>query len=190
MDTDRGRLDLTTLDGAAEWHVDPMDDALRVSRLRRESPDPLPGPVPLEVGRRLLLAQLQFSDWVLRRVEKVDFQRDRAVTRQVSIQFLVREDAPVVVDDEGRRFWLVPLSLVHRRTVVNFALSDEQQRRIPLPGIRLQQRLDQSILLAAAAAEHPDLAGERSLRDFVRDVVAGDLPTVVRRMQEWRGERP
>ena len=48
-----------------------------------------------ECGRRLARACIHWSDWVLRRTEKVRFSDDRCVSRLISIDFLVREDAPV-----------------------------------------------------------------------------------------------
>src|SRR5919201_6986202 len=42
-----------------------------------------------ECGRRLAIASVQWSDWVVRRVEKVRFRDDRSVNRQISIDLLV-----------------------------------------------------------------------------------------------------
>jgi hypothetical protein len=191
-DGDRRTIDLRTLPGppTAAWRMDPMKIALAESARRQGTSRPeLPRPFCLEIGRRLLLAELQFSDWVLRRVEKVEFERDRSITRRISIEFRIRDDAPVFVDDEGGEFWLVPLSMMRRRTMVNFSLSDEAGRAIPMPGIRWQQQLDQSILLAAAAASHPELVEkDAGLLEFVRCVIAGELPTIVARMAEWDGQ--
>jgi hypothetical protein len=188
---DRRTIDLRTLPGlpTTAWRMDPMEIALAESILRQRTDRPeLPRPFCLEVGRRLLLAELQFSEWVLRRVEKVEFERDRSITRRISIELRVRDDAPVFVDHDGREVWLVPLSMLRRRTLVNFSLWDEAGRAIPMPGIRLQQQLDQSILLAAAAAKHPELVrNDADLPAFVRGVIAGDLPTIVDRMAEWEG---
>ena len=101
----------------------------------------------------MLLAQLEYSEWVLRRVEKVEFERDRSVSRRIAIELKVRTDAPVFVDADGEEFWLVPLSSMRRRTLVNLALRSENDEAITLPGIRLTQQLDQAMLLAAAAAQ-------------------------------------
>src|SRR4051812_25484643 len=54
----------------------------------------LPGPFCAEVGRRLLLAQMDFTTWVLRRVESVSFQGDHSVRRTVTVDLRVRDDAP------------------------------------------------------------------------------------------------
>jgi hypothetical protein len=170
------------------WPVDLVERALRESSHRRTSTDPtLPEPFCLDVGRRLLLAQLELGDWVLRRVEKVEFQRDRSVTRRISIELLVREDAPVFVDSSGREFWLVPLSLMRRRTLVNLDLHDEQGHSIPLPGLRVQQQLDQSILLAAAATVDGRWPTSADLRRFVQLMVAGTHEEVQACANLWDG---
>src|SRR5690242_6287779 len=76
-----------------EWQMDAVEQALREST-QRQRPDPdLPGPYCVEMGRRLLLAQLEAGDWVLRRVEKVHFERDRCVHRRITVEMRIREDA-------------------------------------------------------------------------------------------------
>jgi len=98
------------------WRLDPTDLALKASAWRA---DVLPDAFCAEVGRRLLLAELEFSEWVLRRVEKVEFERDRAASRLISVEFSIRDDAPVFVDKDGQEYWLVPLSMMRRTTLVN-----------------------------------------------------------------------
>src|SRR5438309_1025736 len=84
-DTDALRVD------AQEWHFDPVGLALSESVTRQHNPHAdWPDHLCLEIGRRLLLAELEFSEWVLRRVEKVNFERDRSVTRAISVEFKVR----------------------------------------------------------------------------------------------------
>src|SRR3954463_13652282 len=78
----------------ATWPSDPTRLALDGSRWRRS----LPEPFCVEIGRRLLLAQLEFSEWILRRVDKVDLERDRSVRRRSTIEFSIRDDAPTFVD--------------------------------------------------------------------------------------------
>lgn len=79
----------------------------------------------IDCGRRLALASIQWSSWVLRRVEKVKFRDDRSVSRRISIDFLVREDAPVYEASGGQKFWLVPVSVMRRKTLVNYDLRNE-----------------------------------------------------------------
>ncbi len=167
-----------------EWHLDPTDLALEASAWRKDLPDAF----CVEAGRRLLLAELEFSEWVLRRVEKVRFDSDRSVSRHSSIELNVREDAPVFVDPRGAEHWLVPLSMMRRRTLVNLDLRDEKGESIMMPGIRLAQQFDESILLAAAATTSPALIGRGSeVREFVRSMVAGDKQHVVDGMRTFEG---
>jgi len=172
-----------------EWHLDPTDLALEASAWRQKLPDAFCA----EVGRRMLLAELEFSEWVLRRVEKVRFDSDRSVSRRSSIELNVRDDAPVFVDRGGSRYWLVPLSMMRRRTLVNLDLRDERNESIMMPGLRLAQQLDESILLAAAATSSPSLTAAGSeLRGFVRSVIAGEKQQLIDCMYtfERRDGRP
>ena len=156
-----------------EWAFEPTALALSASSWRHdrkhkgEDVDPA---FCTELGRRLLLAELEFSEWVLRRVEKVDFVRDRTVSRRISIELRVRDDAPVFRHD-GKRYWLVPLSTMGRRNLINLDLRDERGRSVLIPGIRLTQQLDQSILRAAAAAGGHPVTDE--LLRFIQTVVTG-----------------
>lgn len=162
--------------------LDPTESALRLSAWRSE----LPSPICLELGRRLLLAQFESSEWILRRVEKTSFDRDRSVTRENDIDFLVRADAPTLIDHNDEEFWLVPLSRLHRRTMVNFAIRDEDGRAVTRPGLRFTQQLDQSMLLAAAAVVNPDYAREGSdVRKWIEEFVAGEKPVVKQSMSEF-----
>lgn len=179
--TDAAGLILTS--AQLTWHFDPTDLALAASA---RPADELPDAFCVEVGRRLLFAELEFSKWVLRRVEKVRFDSDRSVSRRSSIELIVRDDAPVFVDREGERHWLVPLSMMRRRTLVNLDLRDEQDKSIMVPGIRLAQQFDQSILLAAAAATSSSLILRGSeLRDFISAVIAGVKQQIVDSMRAF-----
>lgn len=174
--------------GNVEWALDPTDQALIISHNRNALPDPFCG----EIGRRLLLAELQFSRWMVRRVEKVSFDQDRNVTRRLTVDFNVRDDAPLVSDKVGDRFWIVPISLMRRRTLVNMRITDEIGHVLPTPGIRLTQQLDESILLAATVAVAPDLAGQ-DVRAFIRRLVAGsrrETKEAVALFEGLRGEVP
>jgi hypothetical protein len=176
------------------WPLDPTALALDASAWRQEKEElwdqkegPWDPPFCAELGRRILLAELEFSEWVLRRVEKVEFERDRSVSRRVSIEFRIRDDAPVFVDDDGKRLWLVPLSMMRRRTLVNLDIRDEQSEPVTIPGIRLSQQLDQSILLAAAATSTSLSSDERrsELHEFIGAVITGKPNKVVATMKTF-----
>jgi hypothetical protein len=137
----------------------------------------------------MFIAQLQFSEWILRRVEKVQFDRDRSMSRSITIDLQVREDAPVFIDRDGKEFWLVPLSSMRRRTLVNLSISDETGTPITMPGIRLTQQLDQAMLLAAAATvPGRSAADDAEIREFVRRFVAGQLEDVAAATRSYRGK--
>ena len=173
--------------GAAqlEWVADPIKLALEGSELARKGE--FPEPACVEIGRRLLLAQLEFSRWVLRRVETVSFGEGRSVLRRTTIELRVPEEAPVfVIEEPGgdpKRFWLVPLTVMKRRTLVDFHLANEDDSPITLPGLRLNQQLDESMLLAAAATW---AAPGKEVRDFAKEVVAGDREVAEAAMERYR----
>lgn len=151
-----------------EWALDPTDHALKVSHGREK----LVHPLCAEIGRRLLLAEMQFNRWTVRRVEKVSFDEDRNVTRRITVDFNVRDDAPVVTDGLNNKFWIVPVSLMRRRTLVNMRISDENGHVLPTPGIRLTQQLDESLLLAAVSTVIP--VADEGVLCFIRELVAGE----------------
>jgi hypothetical protein len=167
------------------WRASPVELALLAAG-RHKQTGALPGAFCAEVGRRMLLAQADFSQWVLRRVETVTFQGDRSVLREITVDLRVREDAPVFVDDQGHEYWLVPIAIMWRRTLVDFHMSDEEGRPLSLPGLRLTQQLDQAVLLAAAAASAgpgTEEAGDDEVRAFVQQLVAGEHARV---RENWK----
>jgi hypothetical protein len=159
------------------WSYDPDDLLLEASTKKRDC-NTLPEPLCAEIGRRLLLAELEFGDWVVRRVESVRFERERSVSRRVSAQFIVRPDAPILKLSDGRCMYLVPLSMMRRRTLVNFKLEDENGGRLPMLGLRVAQQLDESLLLAAAATVSMKSAADPKVREFIKDVIAGEAERV------------
>lgn len=134
-----------------------------------------------ECGRRLLLLLLRSSTWVSRRTEHVSFRDDRSVVRRVTIELHVPDQAPVFSGDDGQAYSLVPLSVMRRKTLVNFEVTDERGRSVVLPTLRHNQAITESVLLACAdatveqasgwtgagAAGHPEIA------EFVHRVVSG-----------------
>ena len=134
-----------------------------------------------ECGRRLLLLLLQSSTWVSHRTEHVSFRDDRSVARKVTVEFHVPEQAPIFLGDDGQAYRLVPLSVMRRKTLVNFELRDGDGRTVVLPSLRHNQAITESVLLAcadatteqtsvtkrAATVSHPEIAA------FVHQVVSG-----------------
>jgi hypothetical protein len=134
----------------------------------------------------LAQAVIEWSDWVIRRVEKVRFRDDRSVNRQISVDFVVRPDAPVFRAQGGdhRNFWLVPVSIMRRKTLVNFDLHDEAGNSLPLPGIRLAQYLDESMLHAVARSELGEPLAEDTAK-FIHEAIAGPLTDVQKRVEDY-----
>jgi hypothetical protein len=161
------------------------DKLSREASAKKRGSDTLPPPLCAEIGRRLLLAELEFGDWVVRRVESVRFERERSVSRRVSVHFVVRADAPILKLSDGRCMYLVPLSMMRRRTLVNFKLEDEAGRRLPMLGLRVAQQLDESLLLASAAAVSMESAAHPEVGEFIKDVVAGEAERVEESVEDF-----
>lgn len=192
-----------------EWHVDPTAYALAASAERLRNPHlASDDALCAEMGRRLLLAQFEFSQWVLRRVEKVGFASDRRISRRSSIEFRIRNDAPVLRlphhgsgAGDGRAanrgedadqattpgYWLVPLSVMRRRTLVGLDLRDETGGSLKLLGLRFTQKLDESMLRAAAMLGDPALNGALppELDAYVRKVISGNYDEVKQAKGEY-----
>jgi hypothetical protein len=192
------------------WPVDPTAYALTASERRRQDPQaPSNDALCAEMGRRLLLAQFEFSHWVLRRVEKVSFVSDRRIARRSSIEFRIRDDAPILVDsdedaevdesgsgstgatsEQGRRkreYWLVPLSVMRRRTLVGLDLRDESGASLKMLGLRFTQKLDESMLRAAAMVGDatPNGSLPAGLDAYVRSVISGNFDEVKQAKQDY-----
>ena len=135
-----------------------------------------------ECGRRLLLILLQSSSWVARRTEHVSFRDDRSVVGRVRVEFNVPEQAPVFRGDDDLEYSLVPLSVMRRKTLVNFELRDEDGRTVIQPSLRQNQAITESLLLACADAVSPQAGNgkyaaapsQSEIAGFVHQVVSGD----------------
>lgn len=180
----RNESQSTIAGGHLVWSYDPDELLLEASTQKREL-DILPPPLCAEIGRRLLLAELEFGDWVVRRVETVRFERERSVSRKVSVHFVVRPDAPILKLSDGRCMYLVPLSMMRRRTLVNFELKDEDGKRLPLLGLRVVQQLDESLLLASAAAVDMKSAADSEVGKFIQNVIAGKAERVEESVEDF-----
>lgn len=90
------------------------------------------------IGVGLLQLQAKASDpqsqpsWINRRVEQIEFLDTRAVRRQVSIDFVVPENAPSV-QVLNEKFQLVPIHSLPKTNLVAFNLRDEQSSAVWMP---------------------------------------------------------
>jgi hypothetical protein len=99
----------------------------------------------------------------------------------VTVEFHVPKQAPLFRGDDGRAYSLVPLSVMRRKTLVNFILSDEEGKSVVLPSLRHNQAITESVLLACADATTEPTAGKTSpvvssepeIAAFVHQVVSG-----------------
>src|SRR5207248_6685635 len=99
-------------------------------------------------GLTMLRLFVRSADWVVRRVENIDFLDERTVRRRVSVDFAAPPEAVAFLRDDGRRVRILPLALMRRKSLINFDLRDEENRPISLLGLRQNQ----AITLAVARA--------------------------------------
>jgi hypothetical protein len=131
-------------------------------------------------GRMLLLVFISSSDWVSHRTEHVSFRDDRTVVREVTVEFCMPEEAPVFRTDDGQFYRLVPLSVMRRKTLVNFKLRDEEGKSVVSLSLRQNQAVTESMLLACADATLEQANGHKSASDcdeiaaFIHEVVSGN----------------
>jgi hypothetical protein len=101
-------------------------------------------------ARAILSMLLNGREWIARRVERVQFCDDRAVTRRVSVDFTVPNEAPCYRLSSEKRIRLIPLTVLRRKTLVNFGVADVEGRSLPLVSLRHTQALTRRILLLIA----------------------------------------
>lgn len=183
----------SAVDGAQAplvWDVEPIRIAMSEAEARREGPsDTESFIVCTEVGRRILLTHFTFSNWVLRRVEKVQFDSDRRISRSSSIEFRVPDEAPVIHSRGTEPRWLIPLSVMRRHTLVNLDLRNEEGEGINLIGLRFTQKLDESMLRAAARLACPKKGSYDDIDEFIRQTISGTLGEVQNCYDDYEGWR-
>jgi hypothetical protein len=147
-------------------------------------------------GLLLLRGFVGIADWVVRRVEGIEFVDDRTVRRRVSVDYTVPQDAVVLRVSPDRAVRILPLALMRRKNMINFDFRDHEGRPMPLLGLRENQALTLAVVRAWAHAtlddrepclESPDLPDE--IAALLDDIVAGDqaeLNAAYRSIQEHR----
>jgi hypothetical protein len=133
-------------------------------------------------GLVLLRGFVGIADWVVRRVESIEFVDDRTVRRRVSVDYAVPRDAVVLRLEDGTPVRVLPLALMRRKSMVNFDFRDHDGRPMPLLGLRENQALTLAVVRAWAATlledkgtppgDWPRLPG--ALDQLLDDLVAGD----------------
>ena len=163
--------------GLAPW---PMPAVLDLKEVQRD-----PGArCCRECGRKLLLLLLKSHTWVSRRVEHVSFRDDRSVVRRVTAEFHVPDEAPIFRGDDGQYYSFVPLSVMRRKTLVNFEVRDHEDRPVAVPSLRQNQAITESMLLACADAvagrnNDQSAANRREIEYFVHRVISGNQQVLV-----------
>jgi hypothetical protein len=133
-------------------------------------------------GISMLRLFIHSVEWVVRRVERIEFLDERTVRRRMSVDYTSPGEGPVRVKRGGEELRILPLAVLRRKSLIKFDLRDEGGRPIPLLGLRETQALTLSVARAWAAAALAgtdcETADSEPLPDdverFLDDVVSGD----------------
>ena len=120
---------------------------------------------------------LSWPEWVHRRVDSLSLEHPTFVRRRVSVDFTLeeRDEEPLAIKPgKDGPIAFVPLTLLEKRPLVNFDLSDEGGRTLPLLTRRRNGRLAASILVALAeilvSEEHRKEHGANVPEDLEQDL--------------------
>jgi hypothetical protein len=126
----------------------------------------------------MLRLWVESEAWVVRRVEHMTFLDDRTVRRRVSVDYLSPRDAVTFVGPDGKELVRVlPLTIMRKKSLINFDLRQEDGRPLPLLGLREAQALTLATVSAwASIALSEKNAGPLSkvTRKILKDAVTGD----------------
>jgi hypothetical protein len=126
-------------------------------------------------GLALLRAFFDIADWVVRRVESIEFVDDRTIRRRVSVDYTVPHAAVMLRRADGTVVRVLPLALMRRKSIINFDFRDHDGRPMPLPGLRENQALTLSAVRASAAT----LLEDRGVSVPDWPALPGDLGTLL-----------
>jgi hypothetical protein len=115
---------------------------------------------------------LNSQEWVMRRVERVQFCDDQAATRRVSIDLYMPTTAPRYCIEGESAICLVPLTIMRRKTLVNFDAADDGGNTLPLMSMRHNQTLTEQIILALAEST-PDVCCSPAVQEFAHVIAFG-----------------
>ena len=118
--------------------------------------------------------------------------------RRVTVEFYVPEQAPVFRGDDGQYYSLIPLSVMRRKTLVNFEVRDDEDRPVAMPSLRQNQAITESLLLACADATTMGRGSQgaqsrQQIEDFVHRVVSGtqqELVAAYESLEKGHGPEP
>jgi hypothetical protein len=141
---------------------------------------------PVELGIGLLTLQARAADpdaspgWVRRRVQRLEFLDTRAVRWRLSVDFIVPEDAPILMIG-GEELRLVPVTSMEKTSLIAFSLHDERAAALPLPtSLETTERLRAALVFLASALL--DLAEDEFPASFAADLgrIVHDMPGELR----------
>ena len=143
----------------------------------------------VKLGMGLLSLQAEASNehaspgWVKRRVQRLEFLDTRAVRWRISVDYVVPEDAPMVM--VGRQqLRLVPVTTVAKTSLIAFSLHNEHSVALPLPtSFETTQRLGAALTYWAAQLLDRDT-------DELPSTLAGNLERIVHDMPVDLNARP
>jgi hypothetical protein len=135
-------------------------------------------------GRATLRLFIESANWVGRRVETIEFLDDRTVRRRVSVNYVVPETS-LVLQRGSDAVRILPIAALRRKSLINFHFKDQDDRPIPLLGLRENQAITLSLISAWAAlaldagpGECRDLAArftpDSKAYGVIKDIVEGD----------------
>jgi hypothetical protein len=124
-------------------------------------------------GLRTLVLLLKSREWVVRRVERVSFHDDRTIRRQVSMDFVIPPLAPKYQVSGTETVRLVPLTVMRKKTLVNFGIRDSRGEPLSLLSMRHNQALTEQMVLALADVTKGVDSSSPALAEFARIVAAG-----------------
>jgi hypothetical protein len=125
-----------------------------------------------ECGLRTLIVLMNSAKWVMRRVERVSFRDDRTVVRRVSMDFAIPGQAPRYRVPGGGMVCLLPLTVMRRKTLVNFGLTDANGQALSLVSLRHNQALTEQMILALAEVT-PGVRPTAEIEEFANAIAFG-----------------
>jgi hypothetical protein len=118
-------------------------------------------------GLAMLRLFVNSSKWVVRRVERIDFLNDRMVRRRVSVDCVTPRDAVALGLGSDQVTRVLPLTIMRKKSLLNFDLRSHEGEPIPLLGLRESQALTHAVVRAWAVraldADEIDAAVDRWL---------------------------
>ncbi|HZM31439.1 MAG TPA: hypothetical protein VFB77_13170 [Acidimicrobiales bacterium] len=154
-------------------HVHPPHEVRVLSDLAADPVDQLEHALRCHhCGLTLLGLIISSPAWVTRRVESVSFRDHRTVRRRVSVDFTVPLAAPTFIIN-GTPYRLLPLTIMRRKSLVNFDLRDESDASVPLLGLRQNQAVTLALVEALACAVLGDGPLSAEVGSFLEHLVSG-----------------